>query len=156
MLTARAQLDLVTALIADFSDSTGPVPPVSTSTALHLAIVTLLRSIGHVLKEVDADTATRKKWLAERWALWKAELIFADFIELNRNRLLKEFRGALEASNPAFTGIAAVATVGGASLYGSLKAQELREPDGSRTLDRLQEAVAFWDRHLRETEAAFQ
>lgn len=155
VLTARAQHNLVKELVLDFAQGGGPARPVALITAQHLAIVSLLRSIGNVLNEVDADSPARSQWLAERWPQWKAEPIFAEFINPTRNRLLKKFAGALKTENPAFAGIAAVASADGATLHGFLDVNALREADGTRTLDRFREALDYWDRHLREAEAAF-
>src|SRR5829696_1242262 len=96
MLVAGAQLNVVEEMLALVQ-------------AQHVAIVTLLRAVGHVLEKVDADTPARKAWLLSAWNTWKTEPIFANFIELNRNQLLKEFRGGLGLKNPALThtGVAA-------------------------------------------------
>lgn len=155
MLTARVQHNLVKELVLDFAQGGGAARPVALITAHHLAIVSLLRSIGNVLHEVDADTPARSQWLAERWPQWKVEPIYAEFINPTRNRLLKKFAGALEARNSAFAGIAAVASAGGAALHGFLDVNALQELDGTRTLDRFHEALDYWDRHLREAEAVF-
>ena len=66
--------------------------------------VALLRTIGHVLKNVDSRSSTKHaetingfwhRWKTDRRAHW----IFADFIERERNNILKEF--AFGAALPA-------------------------------------------------------
>lgn len=60
------------------------------------ALAALLRATGHVLKKVDAqrDPAIRKS-VEAAWKSWRREskehLIFWEFIEKERNNLLKEY-----------------------------------------------------------------
>jgi hypothetical protein len=132
--------------------------PLAAVSAQHLAIVTLLRAIGHVLANVDADTPEKQQWLSARWPEWKREPIFARFIELNRNRLLKEFRGGLRVGDGAIVSTAAVAdprAPGGASVLVAIDAGALRGPQGEPVLDQFRAALEFWDRRLVEAERAF-
>lgn len=59
-----------------------------------LAVV-LLRTVGHVLDKVDGAADPRVKQLAkEKFSNWKVadeHAIFRDFIELERNSILKEY-----------------------------------------------------------------
>src|SRR5215204_7808186 len=103
MLVARAQLNVVEEMLAEFANPPQTTQLLALVQAQHVAIVTLLRAVGHVLEKVDADTPARKAWLLSAWKTWKTEPIFANFIELNRNQLLKEFRGGLGLKNPALT-----------------------------------------------------
>jgi hypothetical protein len=158
MLIARVQLDRIEELLAEFSRPQSEMRPLAFYQAHHLAILAMLRSVGHVLQKVDADTSQKKAWLADSWPRWTSEPIFSEFIELERNRLLKEFRGGIESGNPAIITTGAVAdpfAPSGASLRVALDVGQLLAADGSRLLDRLRDAIDFWRRHLAEAEAAF-
>lgn len=158
MLTARVQLDRVEELLAEFTRDDGAMRPLALYQAQHLAILAMLRSVGHVLAKVDADTPARKRWLDERWSLWKREPIFREFIDFERNRLLKEFRGGIDPRHPAIVAKAAVADPlypAGASLVVAVDVGQLQAADGTALLDRLREAIAYWGRNVAEAEAAF-
>lgn len=121
-------------------------------------MLSMLRSVGHVLDKVDAGTPARKRWLDERWSCWKREPIFREFIDFERNRLLKEFRGGIDPRHPAIVAKAAVADPlypAGASLVVAVDVGQLQAADGTALLDRLREAVAYWRRNVAEAEAAF-
>lgn len=61
------------------------------------ALVSLLRTVGHVLKEVDreSDTSLRRA-VDAAWQAWKLDRdehrIFWDFIEAERNSILKTYQ----------------------------------------------------------------
>lgn len=66
-----------------------------------LSQVTLLRVIGHVLAKVDVEASTLHKLaINDMWAKWKVERlhnwIFWDFIEDERNNLLKAYQFGVE------------------------------------------------------------
>jgi len=63
--------------------------------AQYIAIVWMLRAVGHVLYKVDCDYAISKSEARRQWKIWKREPIFSNFIEPNRNDLLKEYEGKL-------------------------------------------------------------
>ena len=158
MLTARVQLERVEELLAEFTRDDGEMRPLALYQAQHLAMLAMLRSVGHVLDKVDADTPARKRWLDERWSCWKREPIFREFINFERNRLLKEFRGGIDPSGPAIMAKAAVADPlypAGASLVVAVDVGRLQAADGTNLLDRLREAIAYWRRNVAEAEAAF-
>lgn len=61
-----------------------------------LAVVSLLRAIGHVLDKVDAKTSTALEYaIARKWGRLKDSkpepVLFWGFIESERNRFLKEY-----------------------------------------------------------------
>ena len=61
-----------------------------------VAGIALLRTIGHVLNKVDSTTSiTHKRAVDQAWADWKSNPsdngIFWDFIEKERNNLLKTY-----------------------------------------------------------------
>ena len=156
-LVARQQLSFVETLAGLFGTRSSTARPVVEVQALYVALTALLRSVGHVFEKVDCDSPERKAWAKERWDAWKAEPIFAEFIELNRNVLLKEFRGleqlGIAMAPPAF--------VYNLSVPGDVDAVASFEPDkflgtgGEPVLARVQKAISFWDRHLKEAEGAF-
>lgn len=159
MLVARAQLNVVEEMLAEFANPPQTTQLLALVQAQHVAIVTLLRAVGHVLEKVDADTPARKAWLLSAWKTWKTEPIFANFIELNRNQLLKEFRGGLGLKNPALTHTGVVANPDAprdASLVVDFSPNNVRTEDGRFALPLFRDAVAFWDRPLREAEQAFK
>jgi hypothetical protein len=100
LLVALEQLRFVKTLIAEFETRPPFMPPLSTIQAQYVAIVAMLRSIGHVFEKVECDSPEKKKWCKAKWPDWKNEAIFRDFIEPNRNRLLKEFEGGLTLKTP--------------------------------------------------------
>src|SRR5215208_8431507 len=63
MLVARAQLNVVEEMLAEFANPPQTTQLLALVQAQHVAIVTLLRAVGHVLEKVDADT-TRPEGLA--------------------------------------------------------------------------------------------
>jgi hypothetical protein len=68
-----------------------------------VAGIALLRTIGHVLAKADAATSGDHKQVVDRaWATWKAtksaNAIFWDFIEKERNSLLKTYETGAKLS----------------------------------------------------------
>jgi hypothetical protein len=66
-----------------------------------VACLTLLRAVGHVLDKADGDTdAKHRTAIAAKWEAWKANkdanAIFWNFIEEERNNLLKEYNFGVE------------------------------------------------------------
>ena len=61
------------------------------------AALAMLRAIGHVLHKVDADERGNnfRDVLDKRFKLWKQDPIFTDFIERERNNILKEYQSSL-------------------------------------------------------------
>jgi hypothetical protein len=61
------------------------------------AAITMLRTIAHVLDKVDrkARGAHFSNEIDRRWQLWKELPIFRDFIELERNNIVKEYESSL-------------------------------------------------------------
>lgn len=73
--------------------------------SLWTTAITGLRSTGHVLHKVDAKTSTQaEKVIADKWQQWKSDKDswFCNFIEPERNRLLKEGKGLPECSVQSF------------------------------------------------------
>lgn len=60
--------------------------------------VALVRAVGHILDKVDGKDATVKRVAREFFNGWKSgadHMIFREFIERERNNLLKEYRSDL-------------------------------------------------------------
>lgn len=108
MLVARAQLNFVTDLVARFERYDSTMRPVAEYQSQYIAIIALLRSVGHVFDKVDCADDQRRSWSTTRWREWKKAPIFREFIEPARNVLLKEFQGGLELQNSAFDTITAI------------------------------------------------
>lgn len=132
--------------------------PVADYQSQYVAMITLLRSVGHVFEKVDCTDTERRVWIKARWSTWKREPIFGDFIEPTRNALLKEFQGGLQLHSDAFGPIAVVADPpmsGGVSHVAGFNAREARDLMDRPVLPNLHAAVAFWNRCFTEAEAAF-
>lgn len=156
VLVARAQLDFVTDLVTRFGHSSSTMGAVADYQSRYIAIITLLRSVGHVFEKVDCTNDAWKSWCHARWPEWKTVPIFADFIEPTRNALLKEFQGGLQLHNAAFGSVAIVtdaSSASGISRVSSFDAAQLRDGSGQLILPKIHEALAFWDRCLTEAEA---
>ncbi|KLK91887.1 hypothetical protein AA309_17430 [Microvirga vignae] len=157
-LVARAQLDFVQQTLAEFTQRSSIMRPIALLQAQHVAIVVSLRAIGHVLKEVDADTTAKRQWLANQWLHWQTEPIFAHFIKPDRDNLLKEFRGFLDIRSGAFGSPAVVADPimpTSVALHVDFNPDALLTTDGRKAVPLLREAVHFWDQCLKLAEQAF-
>jgi hypothetical protein len=158
MLVARAQLSFIVNLVARFERPDNTMQPIIVFQSQYVAIITLLRSVGHVFEKVDCDTPDRKSWCQAKWKEWKQAPIFQNFIELKRNELLKEFKGSLELRNDAFDAPAIVvdpSVPGMVSTVTTLDPSRLRDADGHPIMPNIREALSFWDRCLNEAEAEF-
>jgi hypothetical protein len=159
MLVAHEQLQFVRDLVARFERPSSAMVPVSAVQSQYIAIVVMLRAIGHTFQSVDCDTPEKVRWGKDAWKTWQNEPVFADFIKPTRDTLLKEFRGGLELRNDAFGAFAIYAEPGmpgNTTTVSDFHAERLTNLDGEQVLPKIYEALAFWDRHLSETEAAFR
>jgi hypothetical protein len=147
MLLAREQLRFVQGLMRDFSADTSDLLPLTFYQAQHVAIIAMLRSIGHVFVSVDCDTPERKQWQKTTWRPWGQQPIFKEFIKPTRDALLKEFRGTIRidssfVTSHAFSGPHSIAFV----------ALQLDRGEGKALLTKLEDAMRFWDRYLLSAE----
>lgn len=155
MLAARALLDRVTDMIAEFRGSGRLSVPEVTVEAQYVAVVALLRSVGHVLDKVDCVEGREKGFLKSRWPEWKKEDIFARFIEPTRNELLKEFKNGLrlQQTNDLSHGVVAnPAMPSGATIVINFDPDKLTDVHGRRVLPLFDDAVAYCSRCLQEFE----
>jgi hypothetical protein len=158
MLVARAQLNFISELVARFGARDSNMRPIADYQSQYIAIVAMLRSVGHVFEKVDCADAKRRAWSKERWQVWKQDRIFSAFIEPERNALLKEFRGGLQLHSDALDPIAVVADrslPAGASRFAGFDVGKLRDLSDRPVLPQLHHAVEFWDRCLKEAEFEF-
>ena len=105
-----------------------------------IAGVATLRAIGHVLKNVDANVSSAHKHAIDKiWSEWKSNSeenwIFFDFIERERNNILKEFSFGAQLPN---------------DVDDRLLAYENTDLDAAQLF---REAVYWWRYQLRQLEA---
>lgn len=157
-LAARALLNTIDEWIAAFQRPTSELKEHTTAQMQYTAIATMLRSVGHVFAKVDCQTASRDAWAKREWSTFKEEPIFKDFIDYNRNLLLKEYRGALQLGDRGMK-VGAVSIdlslPGDVRRHVDLRPEEIVAPNGRAALPQFQEAVRFWNRYLSEAEREF-
>ena len=115
-----------------------------------LGMVTLLRTVGHVLdREARRASVDAQKVVEHHWAMLKRSQpqpeIFWEFIELERNRILKEYSSRGRQNVQAHLGIDEVSytyTMGGDGPFAGRSQQEI-----------YQEGIDFWERYLAGIEA---
>lgn len=113
------------------------------------ATVALLRAVGHVLHKVDGKQgAATKTAIDAAWSRWKKDpkdAIFRDFIEQERNSVLKEYEIGSQA--PAYL---LTEDGGRIRLEDGSGALLLEQPD----VERVDEALRWWEQQLSAIEAA--
>ncbi len=157
-LVSRVQLDFACQTMAEFTRTSNHMRAVTVLQAQHVALIVTLRAIGHVLKEVDADTPKKRTWLARQWSVWQSEPIFSGFIKPDRDSLLKEFGGFLDLRTKAFGSAILMSdprSPGHAAWYVSFDPDNLLTSDGRPAVQLMRDAVGFWDCHLSQAEDAF-
>jgi hypothetical protein len=113
-----------------------------------VATVALLRAVGHVLHKVDgsasevARTAIAAAW--QRWESDPADAIFRDFIDQERNTVLKEYE--LGSAAPAYL---QTEDGGRILLEDGSGAILLEQP----SLEPVREALQWWEEQLDLLEA---
>ena len=121
----------------------------------------LLRTVGHVLKNVDAKLSDQRRTAIERaWGRWQAQrakhAIFWEFIEAERNLILKEYEIRIDIGNhdvvsrDPISGAPSVETLGPEYYIplteGPFAGQDAREL--------VRDALNWWDEELAAIEAA--
>jgi hypothetical protein len=122
----------------------------------------LLRAVGHILHHVDGEADTKyRDVITAKWDDWRADkpanAIFWDFIEVERNNLLKEYKFGVEAE-PAYLELeegGRLLTEEGAPLrleedFFRLSHVGFENRDGRDVID---EAIKWWRTQLDEIEA---
>ncbi|MFD1985481.1 hypothetical protein ACFSOZ_23605 [Mesorhizobium newzealandense] len=159
MLVARAQLDFIKTLVARFERQDNMMQPVIVFQSQYIAIITLLRSVGHVFEKVDCVTSEQKAWGKAKWPEWQQAPIFQNFIEPKRNDLLKQFKGGLELRDDAFDPPAVVVDLSMpdmVSMVTTMDAGRLRDADGRLVMPDIHAAIRFWNLCLCDAEVAFR
>ena len=119
-----------------------------------VAGVALARAVGHVLQKVDCEhDGTTKYAVASAYAAWKADkqanAIFWDFIEQERNQVLKEYELGFLAEP--------IDVVAGAELHTLDEHLFCPIADGvfagEDCRDILEQAITWWERQLSRIEA---
>jgi hypothetical protein len=119
-----------------------------------VAGVALARAVGHVLQKVDGEhDATIQRAVASAYAAWKADkqanAIFWDFIEQERNQILKEYEVGFLAGP--------IDIVAGAELHTLDEHLFCPIADGvfagEDCRDILEQAIMWWESQLNRIEA---
>ena len=132
---------------------------------LWVGAVALLRAVGHVLRKVDGQTPRALDAINEAYQNWKSEqpehLIFREFIEEQRNNILKEYRmNVLDLAD-----VAVVVDPDGRSITDGtvfVLEENLFRPvtDGfgadEDARDVYREAIRWWETELSRLEAAMK
>ena len=152
-MLAVEQLKFVEDMVAEFERTDSTMAPVLSAQSQYIAMISMLRAVGHVFQKVDCDTPQKSQWGKSAWKEWQKEPIFADFIEPTRNNLLKQFRGAIQINDEAFGSLAI--TGPNAQILGGFNAAKLRDADGNPVMPKVHQALGFWRRRLQEAAEAF-
>ena len=160
MLRAREVLADCELALADF-EAAGPTPYWRTRWT---GLVALLRSVGHVLHKVDAgQSGDMKKAIAAEWdRLSKSKpepRIFWDFIEEERNNILKayEFGARMNttvrpgAAHLSFSGESSEGPSGPTTYESFIRSGTFAERDA---LEVCRSAIAFWRDFLNKVETS--
>lgn len=135
-----------------------------------VAALALVRAVGHVLHKVDAKNRIAKKTINSAYQTWKANenhQIFNDFINRERNNILKEYQFNLHPNE--FVEVAAVLNLVesdsgqtsqladffpiGENIYRPIL-DGYREGDDAR--DVYADAIEWWDQELSKIEASIE
>lgn len=126
----------------------------------------LLRAVGHVLKKVDGADALIGSVVDERFMNWKTEreanAIFWDFIDDERNSILKEYRFGVSLADEIPMLVERFKLEGGTEGEVFQLGKNLYRPilnghgEGEDARDMYQEALDWWDRELTIIEEVFR
>lgn len=155
MLVARELLKLINSMVIELRDGGQVAVPEATVNAQYIAIVCMLRSVGHVLQKADCTSESEKKFLASLWPTWKSEAIFETFIEPARNDLLKEFKNRLRLRGDGID-VMAYANPNdpsGATLVVTYEPDDLSDIHDRKVMPLFKQAIEFWEKNLKEIEA---
>jgi hypothetical protein len=128
------------------------------------AALAMLRAIGHILQKVDAEErgTNFRKALVHHFKRWKQDPIFTDFIERERNNILKEYKSSLaerETTEEFFLLTESgdrLVTESGDALVGTTTITTLVKGhgvySGTSPTDALARALLWWNKELSELE----
>lgn len=118
-----------------------------------LTVVTLLRAIGHILKNVDSKQTPNYEHAVDLW--WKelsknrfSNEIFWKFINSERNSILKEYRTEGSFKARVTTHYTTNVTIGSTSSH-----FEKGHFKGRATLEVVEEAIEWWEIQLDAIDA---
>jgi hypothetical protein len=124
--------------------------------------VALARTVGHVLRHVDRKEPQFRAAIDQRFEFWKSErdanAVFWDFIEEERNNLLKEYKSRVSDAEEIPLGILP-STEDLDSEETFLLGENLYRPilsgygEGEDARDIYKEALDWWERELSAIEA---
>jgi len=151
MLAAREALELTRSMIESFLTPSSNAIPERAVHAEYIAIVCMLRAIGHVLI-ADCDKAPLNVYLKARWGTWGQDPIFKTYIKPTRDDLLKEFKGRRQL--PADDGASP-------RIYASpepitvwhFDPERLRDEGGRLVAPYFRQSLQFWQRAVSDIEA---
>jgi hypothetical protein len=118
-----------------------------------VALVALLRAVGHVLDKVDGgSSAALRKAVDSRWTEWRRDRahhgLFWDFIETERNSMLKTYQVGVQLGNVQVTiqqADAVQAFTLGECLFKPLLDGPYAGEDGR---DVARDAISWWEAQL--------
>ncbi|HOB74126.1 MAG TPA: hypothetical protein PKG54_06335 [Phycisphaerae bacterium] len=120
-----------------------------------VALIALLRAVGHVLDKVDANAnASLRRAVDARWAEWRRDRekhrLFWDFIEYERNSVLKTYELGVQSGDVDIvvqgSGVVGVSTLD-ECLFKPLLDGPFAGEDGR---DVAREAITWWEGQLSE------
>lgn len=128
----------------------------------------LLRTVGHVLRNVDGADASVRRAVDAAWGRWKTDrssnALFWEFIEQERNNILKEYRfGVLDSAEVDLVVVARGDENSGQAVRDEAAVslgENLFRPlvdgfgTGEDARDVYGEALQWWDAELSRIEAA--
>ena len=128
----------------------------------------LLRTVGHVLRNVDRADASVRRAVDAAWGRWKADrssnAVFWEFIEEERNNILKEYRfSVLDSAEVGLVVVAREDEDSGHPVQDEAAVslgENLFQPlvdgfgTGEDARDVYGEALQWWDAELSRIEAA--
>ena len=114
-----------------------------------ITAITILRSVGHVLRNIDASRSPDLKCAIDTaWNRWNANafqhLIFHEFIEKERNNILKEYRASIFPSTSAKEETEDAPKIYSSLLVGDRSYSPLEAVDAS---------IRWWEAELNHIEA---
>ena len=129
---------------------------------LWVAAAALVRAVGHVLSKVDGRDPVVKRvgdQFFENWKRSHNHRIFRDFIEQERNSILKEYQSSVHPMEKVYITLQTqlVSTIDGSELTisdpipldGNVYRPMLDGPwQGDDCRDVLQEAIVWWEQQL--------
>lgn len=121
--------------------------------ALQSEIITSLRAIGTIAYNAYKRKPDERKILDCVWEIYKTQKIYRDFVEKQRNELLKEGKGVFSKED---FGINCYFTARGEKIQTQVTySPQKNQKDPISIFDRnAEESIIFWEKYLNDVEAA--